>query len=76
MSFRTRRVLIISLKAIKLTVTQSNKLLQEGIEKKKILKKKSVREKMYTSNFFAKAYLAIQKQTSKNWYQGSHIVAL
>lgn len=62
--------------AIKLTVTQSNKLLQEGIEKKKILKKKSVIEKMYTSNFFAKAYLAIQKQTSKNWYQGSHIVAL
>lgn len=57
-------------------MTQSDKLLQEGIENKKILKKKSVIGKMYTSKMFAKAYLAIQKQTSKNWYQGSLIVAL
>lgn len=54
LSFRIRRVLIISLKAIKLTVTQSNKLLEEGIENKKILKKKSVIGKMYTSKILQK----------------------
>lgn len=48
LSFRTRRVLIILLKAIKLTVTQSNKQLQEGIENKNILNKKSAIGKMYT----------------------------